>query len=243
MAYPERERKRRRRLLLFVAPAVLINLALLFSIERMNPFTREEIHLGYEGPLEIQPELTIIPDDEEIETFLELHRQSSLSAAEVSWVEEESPHPDDLLKRREDRTEEDRYSSLDDPRLVPEVHPLHKSIPRSETYKILHMVEPEYPPEALARHEEGEVIVQVYVNELGQVEYARVVSREGGPEFEESALKAIYQFVFEAPRINGEVRSFWHEFVIRFNETSPGEEAGAGSKVISVESEGDGGRR
>lgn len=218
-----------------VLPAVVLNLCVLFSIDRLDLYPDDPIHLGREGPLEILPELTIIPDDEEIETFLKIHRTSSLEATEIDWIDDRSPSADDLRKRQESPNDAEFIMTHEENPPVPEVHPMHKSVPRSETYKIIYMVEPEYPPEALERHEEGEVVLQVYVNEAGRVEYASVVNSEGGPEFESAALEAIYQFLFEAPVIEGKARSFWHQFVIRFHETS------GGTSSVESGASGDGG--
>jgi TonB family protein len=67
--------------------------------------------------------------------------------------------------------------------------------------KIKH-VEPPYPRESLRRGDEGMVILEVNVQASGTVEHARVLW-SGCDRFNESALKAVREWRYEAMRLDG----------------------------------------
>ena len=60
---------------------------------------------------------------------------------------------------------------------------------------LLHRVNPEYPPAALAQHGQGRVILDVKVLANGSI--SDVLVRSGHPLLTESAVKAIRQWQFQ----------------------------------------------
>jgi len=68
--------------------------------------------------------------------------------------------------------------------------------------KLVHRVEPVYPPEATAARVSGVVILQVTVNEAGDVSAARVL--RGHPLLDGAALEAVRQWRYSPTLLNGE---------------------------------------
>lgn len=67
---------------------------------------------------------------------------------------------------------------------------------------LVKFVEAPYPPEARARHLQGEVVLQIDLDERGQVSAAQVL-QPAGHGFDEAALQAVKQFVFTPAEIDG----------------------------------------
>jgi protein TonB len=78
------------------------------------------------------------------------------------------------------------------------------------------MVEPKYPPRELSEGIEGNVTVELLVNEQGLVEKVTVLSKIGPKSFEESTLEALKQFVFQPLIENGEPVAMWVKFLVKF---------------------------
>ncbi|PYV32864.1 MAG: hypothetical protein DMG09_23405 [Acidobacteria bacterium] len=68
--------------------------------------------------------------------------------------------------------------------------------------KLVHRVEPVYPPEATAARVSGVVILQVTVNEAGDVSDARVL--RGHPLLDGAAVEAVRQWRYSPTLLNGE---------------------------------------
>jgi TonB family protein len=68
--------------------------------------------------------------------------------------------------------------------------------------KALSLPRPEYPVAAMGAHAEGEVIVQIAVDETGRVVSARPL--EGHPLLRDAAVSAARKAVFSPTRLNGE---------------------------------------
>lgn len=86
----------------------------------------------------------------------------------------------------------------------------------SETYVILHAVEPKYPEHERERGIEGSVTVELLIDAMGQVAQVNVLELVGPMSFENSAINAVQQFEFQPPIENGVPSSMWIKFVIRF---------------------------
>lgn len=65
-------------------------------------------------------------------------------------------------------------------------------------------VEPDYPPQAIARGIEGWVQVRFTVTEIGSVRDAIVVASEPGTVFDDAALRAIARWRYNPRVVNGE---------------------------------------
>ena len=67
--------------------------------------------------------------------------------------------------------------------------------------KLLHQVEPAYPPEAKAKHLEGIVLLKVTIDKTGAPE--NIVVEKGNPELTPSAIEAVNQWRWEPYRLKG----------------------------------------
>ena len=71
--------------------------------------------------------------------------------------------------------------------------PLQAATPQdSDSEKLLHSVQPVYPPAAIERHIEGDVVLEVQIDAQGHVFDAHVLS--GAPELRAAALEAVLQW-------------------------------------------------
>ena len=87
---------------------------------------------------------------------------------------------------------------------------------RSRAFVILHAVQPEYPPRERERGIEGNVTVELVVDELGSVAKVNVVELVGPESFRTSAIAAVRQFKFQPPIENGVPSSMGIKFRIKF---------------------------
>ena len=90
------------------------------------------------------------------------------------------------------------------------------NVPYSNTFIILRQVKPKYPSHERDAGIEGSVTVELLVDERGFVDQANVLSLVGPASFQDSALEAVRQFVFQPPVENGESTAMWIKFVIKF---------------------------
>lgn len=67
--------------------------------------------------------------------------------------------------------------------------------------KVVHQVNPSYPPEAISKGVNGKVITEIEVGERGQVIEARII--EGHDALNESVLNAVRQWRFSPYRLDG----------------------------------------
>jgi TonB family protein len=213
----ERDRLYRKRVLSII-PLVLMIILFFFLGSDYVPYAEIEKQLGWKGELRVLPEITILPDDDPFETFVKDRRRRPLTSLELNVLDETGPEKGGTTKKEE----EERKIELPQKGLDPVfTRPLHTSIPYSEDYVILKMVHPIYPPDELMNGIEGEVTLEVLVNESGKVENAWVLSLIGPMSFEESALDAIKQFLFQPPVRNGGPVPMTIVFQISFRITGP----------------------
>jgi protein TonB len=78
----------------------------------------------------------------------------------------------------------------------PPVYVSGKHIP-----KLIRQVKPEYPPEAYSARMQAVVIVEATTDVYGQVNRARIIS--GNPMFNEAALAAVRQWLYEPYIVDG----------------------------------------
>lgn len=216
----EYDRDMRRRLFYLLPLAIIVIVVLLVSLERTRVVDRM-FNVGYEGPMKLLPEITILDDTgREAEIFSEERHDMVAREYEVYSEEEEEAEDDEALTSLapEEEPEQpitDEIDGIDPIR----TYPSHAPVPYREDYVILKMVDPEYPPDAMERGEEGYVLVEVYVNDRGRVEDAWIRKARGAKSFEDSVLEAVRQFEFRPIRDRGEPASFWISFLVRFELT------------------------
>jgi TonB family protein len=213
-SYSQKQREYRKRVLI-AAPIGIVLVSLLFFTSDIVPYRDLEKHIGWQGEIRLLPNITIIPDEDARE---EMRRESELRTIaheSIDVVDETGP----------EKGGDFETPSPDDPEKItlPELdfadvrhHPAHTDVPYTEDYIILHMVQPEYPPRELIDGIEGEVTVEILVNEEGWVENAWVLSAIGPKSFEQSSLAAVRQFRFKPPLEDGEPIQMWIRFHVRF---------------------------
>ena len=165
--------------------------------------------------MQILPQVTIIPDKEPDEDTREASVKKQMAAIDLQIHEETGPgegfpEPEVPVKR----PDEEITPELD----VSDIrhYPAHTDISYSEDYVILHMVHPEYPPGELHDGIEGDVTVEILVNEQGEVENAWVLTAVGPKSFEHASLMAVRQFRFKPPVAGGKPVPMWIRFQVRF---------------------------
>lgn len=212
--YWEREKVYRRRLYASLPFAVLAVLALFGFGDRVL-VQRLEQNVGWQGELQIMPEITIVPDDQD-----HISREYQRQLNTMTTVDLDLAEGHDIASPEFQNTDRDKqFDKLDwDEWDEYEIRTVKSSreVPYSEDYVILKMVEPKYPPRELNAGIEGSVTIELLINERGRVEKAVVLSGVGPKSFEESSLEAAKQFVFQPPITDGVPAPMWIKFHIKF---------------------------
>jgi len=213
--------RRRTRKLIAIFPISIALLLLLLLITERSRIIENKFNVGYDGPFKPNPVITIISEEGiKSETARrELHKERSVVQIPKYEMEEETrddgdpshvPQLEEIVEPLEfDLDGENIYRS----------YPSHADVPYSENYKIINMVEPGYPPDALEMGLEGSVVVEVYVNEEGRVAEAWVRSSYGHKSFEDSSLVAIRRFVFKPSVRDEDPIPFWISFLVNFKQS------------------------
>jgi TonB family protein len=216
-SYGEREADYRKRLLMIVPIAVFL-VFLVFMSSDVVPYLEIEKHLGWEGEIQLLPNITIVPDNDPYEDERESSRLRTMASMDLALVNDESPNPGEFP----DETPSQKPDEFTTPEIdLDDIHHLkvHTDVPYSDDWVILHMVQPEYPPEELANGIEGEVTLEILVNEEGLVDNVWVLASYGPKSFEEASLAAVKQFRFKPPNQGGKPVPMWIRFQVRFRLT------------------------
>jgi TonB family protein len=212
----EYDKQLRKRLIYLLPVSLLLLIILLVSLEKMRVVDRI-FSVGYEGPMQILPQITIL-DDSGIEADVFEEERHDMVAREVEVYSEEIEDEDDeaetSLSPKED-PEEPIYDDFEGHDAI-RTYESHASVPYREDYIITKMVEPVYPPQAMLLGHEGYVLVEVYVNNKGVVQEAWVRKTRGDVSFEEATLDAVNQFEFRPVMDRGNPIPFWLSFLVRF---------------------------
>ena len=214
VSYWERERAHRVRLLVAVPISAIIVVFLFLFSDRLS-LSEIEKAIGWKGELRLLPEVTILPDTDPFSSPEEQSELSAMSSLDLDLADA----PDLIEPRKVEQDQPNEEEPLDIPQddllNVPSI-PKKTEIPYSDTYVILKMIEPEYPPPELAAGVEGNVTVELFVNDQGRVEQATVLSAIGPRSFQESSLRAVRQFLFQPPIENGRPTPMRIKFLIKF---------------------------
>jgi TonB family protein len=204
------------RLAIILPVVVLLIAATVFMSRRVTP---EEIYkyVGWRGELELMPEITVIPDvpapdASPAETGKNTEQTVLLDLADAPGEFEANP------PRVENKPQKEIAPAFDDFDNVPSVRvPERPAVSFSDKYVILKMVKPRYPPQELAQGIEGNVSVELLVDEQGLVAEAHVAAALGPLSFQEAALEAARQFEFQPPTDEqGKPGTMWIKFLIKF---------------------------
>lgn len=212
--YRDKERSYRIRLLI-VAPIAVLAIAILFITSDMVPQTVIDKTFGWKGALQVLPDITIVPGNETFESFPRERQLRTMSSINFELIENKS----ESEAGQKDNIYRDEPEIPIPPEEGPDVvrtYDAHTSVPYSEDYVILNMTQPEYPVQELLDGVEGDVTVELLINEKGRVEKAWILSAIGPRSFETSSLKAVEKYVFQPPTENGFPTSMWIRFHIKF---------------------------
>ncbi|UCH85008.1 MAG: energy transducer TonB [Candidatus Latescibacterota bacterium] len=213
-SYQDKESEYRKRLV-FVIPLSVFLVSLLFFFSDVVPYREIEKRLGWEGAMQLLPEITIIPDNDPFEETLEQSRPRAMAALEIEELEEKGPN--EGTKREQvpqEEPEEIITPELDDE--VVRRYPSHTDVPYSEDYVILQMERPTYPEYELTEGIEGDVTLEILVNDAGRVEKVWVLAARGPKSFEHASIEAARRFLFKPPIVEGRPSPMWIRFQIRF---------------------------
>jgi len=216
--YADRESAYRKRLLI-ILPISLGLVGLLFVTSDVVPYTELQKRVGWEGEMRILPQVTIVPESDPYEDMLRKSVLRTMSSMDLSLLEDTGP--EDGPKKAEVPVKKPDIETTPELDLANVRHyPAHTDVPYSEEYVILHAVQPEYPPAELLEGIEGDVWLEILVNEEGYVEDAWVLTAAGPKNFEYSSLAAVRQFRFKPPIADGEPVQMWIRFHVFFRLVS-----------------------
>jgi TonB family protein len=193
--------------------AVLV--LLVFLTSDVVPYEEIKKHFGWEGELQLLPEITIIPDKQLIEEIQEDGMPHTSTSLEVSYLDETGPSEGGTYNETPP-TDENREEMPEITEAELRQYPAHTDVPYTKDYVILHLVKPVYPPKERLEGIEGDVTVELLVNDEGWVENAWIVLGVGPQSFEASSLDAVRQFRFKPPMEDGRPVPMWIRFLIRF---------------------------
>jgi len=211
--YQDKQRAYSKRLLIFF-PIAVACVALLFITSDVVPYTEVEKRFGWLGPAQVVQEITIIPDNL-LEELMETTRLQTLAAMDADILDEVGPEEGGENPLVE-QDEQDENSVITLTEEILRQYPSHTEVPYSEDFVILYMVDPNYPPAELLDGIEGDVTVEILVNDEGLVENAWVLVALGPSSFEFASLEAVRQFRFKPPVQDGVPMPMWIRFQIRF---------------------------
>ena len=212
----EYDRRLRRRLIYLLPVSVLLLIVIALSLERSRVVNRI-FRVGYEGPMQILPEITIL-DDSGVEANAFQKEKHDMVARDVeiySELKEDERENADIAPPKREEPEErvfDEFEGVDAIR----TYRSHAPVPYREDYVITKMVEPVYPSDAMIQGREGYVLVEVYVDRGGRVQEAYVRKARGGRSFETATLEAVKMFEFRPVMERSEPVPFWVSFLVRF---------------------------
>ena len=201
----------------------IITLIVLFSMFAGLLWLPEDVarqvltmQFGFQGPTRTLPEITLLQGLDPFEDVRQETRASAMRAFDVEALEETGPAEGPRRKKEEPTKQpvEEDISAFDDQYV--RHYPAHTAVSYSEEYVILHMVKPVYPADELKHGIEGDVTVEILVNDGGVVDDAWVLLATGSRNFEQATLDAVRQFRFKPPIVEGNPAPMWIRFEIRF---------------------------
>jgi TonB family protein len=210
----ERDRAYHKRIVKIIPLAFAAVLFLFLTSDQVS-LTELNQQVGWKGAMRVLPEITIVPDDDPYSAIENLRNLKIMTSMDLD-IDEGPDFDKPRLLNDPDPDQTDMPEISHDDLLNFPTRPSRRDVPYSDTYIILKMVEPEYPIYELENEIEGNVTVELFVNERGLVEMASVLSSIGPKSFEESSLIAVRQFVFQPPTWNGQPSSMWIKFLIKF---------------------------
>lgn len=215
ITYRDKEIQYRKRLLA-ILPFAVIGVICLFITSDIVPETMIEKTFGWQGAFQVLPDITIIADNDPFESFHHERQLRVMTSIDLDVVDENA-EGEALQKDTNPHEEELEVEIPPEDGLDPvRTYEAHSAVPYSEDYVILEMAKPEYPVRELLAGIEGEVTVELLINERGYVDRAWILSGYGPQSFEWSTLKAVEKFRFKPMMHNGLPITMWIRFLIKF---------------------------
>jgi TonB family protein len=168
--------------------------------------------IGYEGSMQLLPELSILEEQE-----AQRERRESIRGGGMRWVSYETTEEKARIKEAIAK-EQDKRIDLESRFRQASMRTLAKSPaqPRSSTLVIRKLVKPRYPAVSLSMGVEGKVVLKIHIAEDGRVEDAIVVSSEVDRHCERAAVEAALQCEFKPLLSGGKPTAIWARFPVRF---------------------------
>jgi TonB family protein len=197
-------------------PFAVIVVICLFISSDIVPEKVMQKSFGWQGAFQVLPDITIIPDNDPFESFPRERQLRVMTSIDLDVVDENA-EGEALAKDTNPKEEELEVDIPPEDGLAPvRTYEAHSAVPYSEDYVILEMVKPEYPIRELLAGIEGDVTVELLINEQGHVDRAWILSAYGPQSFEGSTLKAVKQYRFKPMMHNGLPITMWIRFLIKF---------------------------
>lgn len=188
-----------------VAAMSLLAVASQDYVRRENPAM-----VGWKGEMELLPELTVEPDVIAAEDSPELEDVGKKPSVKMPTTTATSEFQVAAPQSETDLLDLQAHGTASSAARA------SRPVSYSETFVILRMVEPKYPPDARTLGIEGSVTVELLIDEQGLVAQASVLDRLGPVSFEDAALEAVRQFVFQPPIVDGQTSTMWIKFIYTF---------------------------
>ena len=215
-SYWDREASYRKRIGIIIPVAIVLLLAPFFLTGRIK-YQEVSHFVGWHGPIELLPEITVEPEPAsppasppvpppvsspttEGAVALDAEGETAVDAGPTDL----EPNPPRIAQAAP-RVE----------RIEP-LAPPAQAASYSQNYVILHMIKPTYPAHELAAGIEGNVMVELVVDERGRVADAIVVSAIGPVSFQESTLEAVREFRFQPLIEDGKPTTMRIKFLVKF---------------------------
>jgi TonB family protein len=174
------------------------------------------MQFGFQGPTRTLPEITLLQGLDPFEDVRRENPARAMRAFDIAPIEDTGPSEGPRRKKEEPKKEPvaENVSTFDEQYI--RHYPAHTDVSYSEDYVILHVVKPVYPADELKHGVEGDVTVEILVNDGGMVDDAWVLVATGSRNFEQATLDAVRQFRFKPPIVQGNPAPMWIRFEIRF---------------------------
>ncbi len=170
------------------------------------PKAIEKQALGKPKPRKSQPVKPlpgITPFEAEIQALAEAPQEDSQREVVEKVVQQELPNPKESVEAQPATTAE-QPKGLDSIPVLRDVSYRQPPAP------------PVYPKTALRRRQQGEVWLQALVSPEGKTEQVEVVRSSGVSSLDDSALRAVSSWVFEAAKMDGRPIRAWIEVPVAF---------------------------
>lgn len=196
-----------------ITAAVVAHLALIPAFTPLRQRIPLVRHIGYEGPLRLLPEISVIREPGSYESEAQAARGAGaeryFEIMDTRLVSEVTP-VDDVVEPDTGDYEQDFGQEL--------LHLLERSLPQpmSRDVVLVKFVRPAYPPLSIAAGKEGVVTFRLHVTSRGRVARAWLLSSEVDDRMEVAAKRAILQWRFEPHRADGVAVDFLVDQRIRF---------------------------